>query len=358
MTLSPRRKRSTAPQPDVKGKSRLHAAHAHAASKEALANSVSTGHRHHTMRLAERDWTTLLTRIKNGECTPFLGAAVNFGFLPLGKDIAKEWADAEDYPLETCVKCSASRSDLAKVSQFVAIHNDAIRPKELMLEKLNKPLKPFDFNDPDEPLNVLARLPFSIYLTTNYDDLLTQAINHHGRAAGREAAVETCKWNSILKSKPTVFGRGSKFDPSVKTPLVYHLHGHCNDKNSLVLTEDDYLDFLVNMSQTNNFLPPRIQEAIAACSVIFVGYSLADINFRVLFRGLLGNIEQALGRLSVAVQLPYEDSNPNKDAAEQYVTDYFSKLTKNREIKVYWGDAKDFARELWQRWSEFNGSNP
>jgi hypothetical protein len=302
------------------------------------------------MRLTETDWETLLTRIKNGACTPFLGAAVNFSILPLGEEIAHKWADATDYPLD-------SRSDLAKVSQFVAINTDPTRPKELMLQTLDKSLKPFDFNDADEPLNVMARLPISIYLTTNYDDLLTQAINHHGRAVGRKAAVEICKWNSKLKLKSTLFGRGSKFAPSVQTPLVYHLHGHRDDVDSFVLTEDDYLDFLVNMSRADNFLPPRIQEAITGSSVIFVGYSLADINFRVLFRGLLGNIERALGRLSVAVQLPYDDGHPNKKKAEEYVTQYFGKITAEG-VRVYWGTAKDFARELWQGWREFDGRNP
>ena len=117
------------------------------------------------MILSEDDWQTLLTRIKGGKCTPFLGAAVNHGILPLGGEIAGEWADANGYPLD-------SRTDLAKVSQFLAIKSDAARPKEMMLEKLDRSQKPFNFNDEDEPLNVLARLPIPVYLTTNYDSLL------------------------------------------------------------------------------------------------------------------------------------------------------------------------------------------
>ena len=38
------------------------------------------------------------------------------------------------------------------------------------------------------------------------------------------------------------------FKPSPQTPVVYHLHGHRSVIDSLVLTEDDYLDYLVNMS--------------------------------------------------------------------------------------------------------------
>lgn len=294
--------------------------------------------------LTDTDWETLVTRVKSGKCTPFLGAAVNFGILPLGAEIANEWAVSFNYPLDSC-------GDLAKVSQFVAVSRDGMRPKEEMLKKLDASQRPFDFNDVDEPLNVLAKLPFQIYLTTNYDDLLNQAINFHGRAIGREAVVEICRWNRNLKAQPTIFGRTSKFVPTVQRPVVYHLHGHKKVLDSLVLTEDDYLDFLVNMSREENFLPPRIQESITGSSVIFVGYSLADINFRVLFRGLLGNLEAALGKLSVAVQLPYDDAHPNKQKAEEYVTKYFGKAMRGTELRVYWGTARSFAHELWERCS-------
>jgi hypothetical protein len=100
----------------------------------------------------------------------------------------------------------------------------------------------------------------------------------------------------------------------------------------------------------DGFLPPRIQEAITGSSVLFVGYSLADIDFRVLFRGLLGNLEAALGKMSVAVQLPYEDANPNKMKAEEYITRYFG----NINVRVYWGTAKKFSAELWDRWKKVN----
>jgi hypothetical protein len=299
------------------------------------------------MILSENDWQTLLTRIQGGKCTPFLGAAVNDGILPLGAEIAGEWADAHGYPLD-------SRTDLAKVSQFLAIKSDATRPKEMMLEKLDKSQKPFNFNDEDEPLNVLARLPIPVYLTTNYDSLLAQAIDHHGNARGRRAAFEVCRWNSTLAAQPSLFKRGSKFTPGMQTPVVYHLHGHRSVLDSLVLTEDDYLDFLVNMSREDAFLPPRIQEAITGSSVMFIGYSLADINFRVLFRGLLGNLESALGKMSVAVQLPYDDASPNKQKAEDYVTAYFGKM-RGAALRVYWGSARSFTRELWKRWKAFDG---
>jgi hypothetical protein len=301
-----------------------------------------------TIKFEEKHWEILLPRIKAGTCTPFLGAAVNSGVLPLGGEIARQWAEDEGYPLE-------SRSDLAKVAQYLAIKYDQTWPKENILKLLDKSLKPFDFNDEAEPLNVLAKLPFPIYITTNYDELLFRAIEHHGLRSSRKPVFDICKWNRSLSVQPLVFKRGSRFVPSAQSPVIYHLHGHRSVVDSLVLTEDDYLDFLVNMSRDiNGFLPPRIQEAIAGSSVLFIGYSLSDIDFRVLFRGLLGNLEAALGRMSVAVQLPYDDANPNKRKAEEYITRYFNNI-KPASVRVYWGTAREFAQDLWKHWKSFNG---
>ena len=296
------------------------------------------------MMLEDKDWETLLSRIRAGTCTPFLGAAVNSGLLPLGGIIAADWAKEHDYPLDV-------KNDLPKVAQYLAIKFDPTRPKELVLVKLDESKKPLDVNDEAEPLNVLAKLPLSVYITTNYDNLLFEAIEHHGRASNRKPAFEICKWNRSPALKQNLFKRGSRFKPSIQTPVIYHLHGHQSVTDSLVLTEDDYLDFLVNMSRDmDGFLPPRIQEAITGSSVMFVGYSLADIDFRVLFRGILGNFEAALGKMSIAVQLPFEDANPNKQKAEDYITRYFA----NIKVRVYWGTAKQFTEELWARWRKFN----
>lgn len=296
------------------------------------------------MRFEEKDWDVLLPRIRGGYCTPFLGAAVNYGFLPLGCEIAETWALDHKFPLKY-------KDDLAKVAQYLAVTRaDYTYPKELILKKLDADQKPFDFNDDSEPLNVLAKLPFPVYVTTNYDHLLYTAVEHHGRSLGREPAFELCKWNNSSKLQPNLFKRGSKFRPTAQTPVIYHLHGHRSVVDSIVLTEDDYLDFLVSMSNDiNKFLPARIQEAITGSSVMFIGYSLADIDFRVLFRGLQSNLPAALKKLSITVQLPYEDASPNKHAAEDYISRYFGD-----GMRVYWGTAKEFARDLWFRWKSFN----
>lgn len=42
--------------------------------------------------LGERDWTTLLGRIQEKKCTPFIGPSACVPTLPLGADVARGWA--------------------------------------------------------------------------------------------------------------------------------------------------------------------------------------------------------------------------------------------------------------------------
>ncbi|MFQ5854618.1 MAG: SIR2 family protein [Anaerolineae bacterium] len=282
--------------------------------------------------LEERDWKLLLRRIKAGKCTPFLGSGACFGVLPLGSDIAQEWTREYRYPLE-------DSRDLARVAQFLAVEYDPMFPKEEILEGFFENVAQPDFTESDEPHGVLAALPLPVYMTTNYDDFMVQALQQQGKAPKQEL----CQWNQLLKDQPSIFDAG--FTPTATEPVVFHLHGHKEVPESLVLTEDDYLDFLVNISRDQDLLPPRIQEALAGTSLLFIGYRLADWNFRVLFRGLVTSTESSLRRISVTVQLPpmpADAEGSTQQRVQSYLDDYFDKI----DMRVYWGTAREFAAEL------------
>ena len=285
--------------------------------------------------MLETDWQLLLRRIEHGACTPFLGAGACFGSLPLGSEIAAHWASEHDYPLE-------DTTDLARVAQYVGVHqDDAMYPKELVSAELMRAAPP-DFDADDEPHSVLAALPLSIYMTTNYDDFMAAAL----RREGKEPRRELCRWNNspALSEQPSHLTGAVELRPSPANPIVYHLHGHLDVPESLVLTEDDYLDFLVAVSRDEQLLPHQIQRALAGTSLLFVGYRLSDWDFRVIHRGLVMAGEQSLRRLSVTVQLP-------RDApAQSYLNKYFGAM----KVRVYWGSASDFMRELRARWHDYD----
>ncbi len=345
-------------------------------------------------RLTERDWDVLLTRINDGKCTPFLGAGVNTslgtgvskGTLPLGGDVARLWSQRYDYPLQ-------DSGDLARVAQYLAVEYDPMFPKEQFLKEFIHDAVPPDFSQDNEPHSVLADLPLPVYMTTNYDDFMVQALHYRRKDPERRL----CCWNSVLRRRGLSTESQSFVSPSPANPLVFHLHGNDESSASLVLTEDDYLDFLANMVHAEHPLPARIQEAFADSSLLFIGYGFRDWSFRVLFRGLVTSTEQALRRISVTVQLPPPQCagavylhngdkitgnivNPEADpiVVESEVVgqvaierakirnvmwkqqdgenirvcqqEYLKKYFEGKNIRVYWGTASEFAAELRKRW--------
>ena len=299
----------------------------------------------------ESDWNILLRRIEDGRCTPFLGAGVNYGLLPLGSQIARQWAKEKEFPMKYS-------DDLARVAQFIAVKSDPMAPKEEIVDILKRRPNP-DFSQPDERLEclqTLAELPLPVYLTTNYDDLMVEALK--ASSLRRNPRREICRWRKHLRAIPSVLDSDDqyKLDPEslrrweIENPIVFHLHGSDEHYESLVLTEDDYIDFLVNVSRDQKILPPRIQRAFTDASLLFIGYRLQDVNFRVIYRGLVQSMEGSLRRLSVTVQVtPPDDHGGDPQMAREYLNAYFRGL----DARVYWGTASQFAQELRARWREY-----
>jgi hypothetical protein len=290
--------------------------------------------------LDDGDWEIILERIKDGKCTPFLGAGACFGIVPLGADIAREWAKQYHYPLKDSY-------DLAKVAQFVAVEKkDAMKPKDIIQKKIIE-IPPPDFkNNPNEPHSVLASLPLPVYITTNYDDFMMKALIYQHKDPKREV----CRWNEILKEQPSLFDSG--FVPTPANPVVFHLHGYAENLASLVLTEDDYLDFLISISKDQELIPKQIRGAFSGTSLVFLGYRLADWDFRVLFRTLVSYVKISLQRLHVSVQVVPE-GDVASDAEQQMLKDYLSRYFGDLKIQVFWGTCCEFIAELKNRWEEF-----
>ena len=287
----------------------------------------------------EDHWEDLVDQLKHKKCTPFLGAGACSGTLPLAKDIAHEWAADYNYPL-------SDPWDLARVGQFVSVMRNPNKPKSMLADRLRN-ISPPDFNQPDEIHTLLADAALPIYVTTNYDHFMTNAIEH----CKRPYVEDFCRWNPITEH-PDYTHRfpiiDDSFIPKQEKPLIYHLHGHIDCEESIVVTESDYLEFMVRLEdKSKELLPPAISSALAGRSVLFLGYSLMDWNFRIIFKSLMKRYVGSTGMPSVAVQLPPSDI-VDVDRASEYLKKYFSVL-QNTEVRVFWGNVKEFTLQLRER---------
>jgi len=295
--------------------------------------------------LQDKYWELLIDRIYRKDpptCTPFLGAGACYGLLPLAGDVARKWAATYNYPFP-------DSSDLVKLAQYVAINYDRMAPKEEILNVLKQEAKAPDFKDPLQPHRALADMPLPIYLTTNYDNLMVDALKYRHRDAKREL----CRWNRLVQNQPSLLDEKTGFKPTAANPVVFHFHGHNEVPESLVLTEDDYMDFLVNLSTRPGLIPPVIEDALSKTMLLFIGYKIVDWSFRVLMRSISRFTEGSLVRTHVAVMLPPRGGDVLQpeavDSSPQKAQEYLDKYYENLNIRVYWGTVREFVAELNKR---------
>lgn len=279
-------------------------------------------------------WDSLLQSMKFGECIPFLGAGASAAFFPKGQEVADRWSDNYKYPLK--------QKDLVSVSQFLTVTRNSLFAKNLISEEIKTALPPeklIDFSDPSSIHGLLAQLPLSIYLTTNYDDMIERALTWASASGRRNSSftVEYCRWHAGLRQSSSTNTNVVSSD----CPLVYHFHGVAGIPRSIVITEDDYEEFLVELTTNPSIVPSEIRAAIGLNQLMFIGYSLQDWNFRVLFRAAVNNVNRITRLGGITVQLsPSEVDDPG--AAAAYLERKYDKLG----LKIYWGKADNFSAEL------------
>jgi hypothetical protein len=130
-------------------------------------------------------------------------------------------------------------------------------------------------------------------------------------------------------------------------PLVYHLFGHLDKSESLVLTEDDHFDFLVGITENRDRIPHRVRRALVDSGLLFLGFDLEARDIRVLLRALVHQEGSPnLRRHShVAVQLDVSESATSRARARRYLEKYFGELDA-AAIGIFWGSAAEFAAGL------------
>ncbi|MDP9866461.1 MULTISPECIES: SIR2 family NAD-dependent protein deacylase [Streptosporangium] len=286
----------------------------------------------------DADWRRLIDQLRSGDCTPFLGAGACYGTLPTGSELSRKWAKSYKYPFP-------DDHDLARVMQYAAVlEGDPVYLKEQICEYLQSHGLP-DFGHAGEPHALLAKFNLRVFLTTNYDNFLVEAL----AGEGKTAHTALCSWADRNPQETPELP-----EPSVDEPLVYHLHGSWAESSSLVLIEDDYLEYLANVaaaqaSGNRTLIPIPVLRAMTTRPLLFVGYSLQDWTFRVLFHGLLRAIPAVRLRRHVSVQLLPPLNTPIAEAeerAKQYLVRY---LDAGWRISIFWGTAAEFCQELRRR---------
>ena len=136
--------------------------------------------------------------------------------------------------------------------------------------------------------------------------------------------------------------------PTENVPWVYHVFGLFGKPDTMVLTEDDFFDYLIATSRLDLLLSTLVGRLMQS-SLLFLGFRLDDWRFRVLFRMIInkqgrGTMKQ-LSHVGVQVN-PDEQSIADVRRAKSYMESYFRGGESAPEISIYWGSPADFLKQL------------
>jgi hypothetical protein len=299
--------------------------------------------------------------------------------LTYDEQLTKVWADFIDYPM-------ADKHNLARVAQYFLVEQkNSLQARSKYLEflktfflevagneeenkelvnKFRSQIKEMHFADivremeyprfapnEDDPLRLLARLPLPIYVTTSYYDFLECALE----GEGKKPRTQVCFWSGEIPSARIDRYPESDFEPTAAEPIVFHLFGIESYPQTLVLSEDDFMDFLVAIAEDANtqkpMVPLRLQEVLASSPLLLLGYQLRDWDFRILFRFILNyRNKDDLTPRGMFIQLKPDRKNlANKERSLEYLSHYFDR----KKFDVEWTNTDNFIKKLWSEWNKY-----
>ncbi|MBK9315433.1 MAG: CHAT domain-containing protein [Acidobacteria bacterium] len=315
-----------------------------------------------------RKWDSICTRVRKGEFIPILGPDLAQDILGGTEELASKLAEEYGFPL-----AENDRADLAKVMQYINTHQDRNFAQDAMQnrfllqlaervggsaggtagkslgELLDLALARCKSND-DHPFTILANLNASIYLNASPDTLLFRSL----KAAEKKPEAVFGDWRRTGDKVPKE-PEPENITPGPEAPWVYQVFGVFGKRETLVLTEDDFLDYLIATS-TDKLIPKKVRGSLLQNSLLFLGFRLDDMRFRVLFRLIMTmqGTETLRNYSHVGVQInPDEHSFADVERARKYIESYFQEGKGGApSISIYWGTAADFLKELRKRLAE------
>jgi hypothetical protein len=243
----------------------------------------------------------LLEKVKIGDCILFLGASIHAPppddskyVYPeehrpsMGGELSKLLATECNF--ESKLQ-NESPYDLQRVSLCYEYTNDLGR------DNLIKSLRKYLANNkkPSPALAMLARLPFKIIVTTNYDHLLETAFSK----SGKEPKKIIYNPSSIVPTKDIT----DDLDP--QRPVLFKIHGDLDEPPSIVITDEDYITFVQRMSDRAPYhpVPEIVAYYMKRWPTLFIGYSLRDYNLRLLLRTLRWKYDKSEFPTSFAIDM-------------------------------------------------------
>jgi hypothetical protein len=225
--------------------------------------------------------------VAKGECILFLGAGVHH---PPPADSPYVYPEAQRPPHGAALSEALARNcnfakrlpnESPKNLQRVSLCYEIEHSRKRLVDEVKSAVQ--IGKKPSSVLRALAEMDFPLVVTTNYDQLFERALYD----AGKEPHLSVYT--------PELEATQDYGVPSAASPIVFKIHGDVGHPESLVITDEDYIQFVLRMSSKDPYdpVPLTFKYYFKVWTTVFVGYSLLDYNLRLLFKTLRWKIDNA-----------------------------------------------------------------
>lgn len=238
--------------------------------------------------MKERHWNNLVGSLRHGHCVLMLGSelpvrtssADSDSSLSGNTSLSEELRRRLSRELEEDNRCPCGDTLAALAQQYEDTEGFGPTTLRAAAERLLRSR----LYSPSTVHEKLASLPFPLIVTTGQDALLAQALN----AAGKVPITQRYHLRGDKRDNPEFVVPGS---PS--SPVVFHLFGNAEEPSSLVLSENDVLDFLIRVVSERPPLPNSLLRSLKRVgqSFLFVGFGIRRWDLRILSKILLRALE-------------------------------------------------------------------
>jgi hypothetical protein len=314
------------------------------------------------------EWKSICRFVRSGEFVPLIGPDLAEHVYGTVRSLANDLATTNGYPLSP-----TDQSDLARVTQYIetrtSVKDVRGQLRGLLLKNLvrraqdqgisiEQKATPTEIvaavadrvaNDDQNPIRILAGLDAKVFVSAASDPLFEMVLSR----CGKQPVACVPNWRDERRGAATL----PSAEPAAAKPLIYYVFGKTQFEESWVLTEDDFFDYTIRMSEFN-LMPPVVSEALTGSALLFLGFPLHDWKFRLLLRIILSkgghaNLDQYN---HVGVQMdPEEHSFADAVRAAKYLELYFRKA---KNINIYWGSSADFLNELRRQMRSLEAEEP
>jgi len=311
------------------------------------------------IKSSDSHFRMVIKGILEGRLVPFLGAGVNMRshpewglfepgkYLPSGIELAAYLAEEYGYSSnKTEYRCPLCKSEfiseqggtLSRTIDYCPLCNSKIHPETQDLARVSQQIANIVGSGPlyeelhklfdkDYPITALHRFfatlpsllrnkgypyPYQLIVTTNYDDVLERAFHEVSEpfdlvyyvADDKERQGKFLHVSPDGETYPILKPNKYRGLSPEHCSVILKIHGSVDrtnsGKDSFVITEDHYIDYLTN-TDLSSLMPVKLAAKLRNSHFLFLGYGLKDWNLRVILHRIWG--EQRLTYKSWAIQM-------------------------------------------------------